>query len=139
MGTYIGIDTESHIGHLTFSGSQLVDNLQLGDRLHIKAENVIIQPQIDFPISLAHPCKTILPVGKPALMAARISPPLTQSAPKPFSRIMASTLDWHWPSQHNAPNSCHIGQLPYGCTKVCRARPLCRSNRREYAIRGIYG
>ena len=71
MGTNIGIDTESHIGHLTFSGSQLVDNLQLGDGLHIKAENVIIQPQIDFPISLAHPSKTILPVGKPALMAAR--------------------------------------------------------------------
>ena len=52
MVTYIGIYTESHIGHLTCSGSQLVDNLQLGDRLHIKAENVIIQPQIDFPISL---------------------------------------------------------------------------------------
>ena len=40
IATYIGIHTESHIGHLTFSGSQLVDNLQLGDRLHIKAENV---------------------------------------------------------------------------------------------------
>ncbi len=67
MGTYIGIDTESHIGHLTFSGSQLVDNLQLGDRLHIKAENVIIQPQIDFPISLAHPCKNNLASGKTCL------------------------------------------------------------------------
>jgi len=64
MGTYIGIDTESHIGYLTFSGSQLIDNFQFRDRLHIKAENIIIQPQINFPISLTHPGKNNLASGK---------------------------------------------------------------------------
>ena len=40
--------------------------------------------------ALPTPANTILSAGKPALIAARISPPLTQSAPNPLSRIIVS-------------------------------------------------
>ena len=41
---------------------------------------------------LPTPAKTIFELGKPALTDASISPPLTQSAPKPASRIMRRIL-----------------------------------------------
>ncbi len=61
MRTYIGIDAESYIGNFTFGGSQLVDDFQLRHRLDIETENIVIESQVDFPISLTDSGKNDLP------------------------------------------------------------------------------
>ena len=88
----IRIDTESDISDLILSGSQFVDDFQFGDRLYIETEDAIFQSEVDLPIRFPDSSKTILLAGNPARTAARISPPLTQSAPIPLSRIMVSTF-----------------------------------------------
>ncbi|MPN10703.1 hypothetical protein SDC9_158000 [bioreactor metagenome] len=54
MCAHVGVDTESHMSHLALGSSQFVDNLQLGNRLHVEAEDSIIKCQINFPVGLAH-------------------------------------------------------------------------------------
>ena len=67
MGTYIGIDTESDISYLTFRLSQFINNLQFGNGLYVKAEDVIIQPEIYFPVCFAYSGKHYLIGRKPRL------------------------------------------------------------------------
>ena len=52
--SYIGIQTEGHASRLALGCCQLVDDLQLGDALHVEAEDVGVEAEIDFPIALAH-------------------------------------------------------------------------------------
>ena len=54
VGTHIGIQTESHASHLALLGCQLVDNLELGDALYVKTEDVVVQSKFDFPIALTY-------------------------------------------------------------------------------------
>ena len=54
MRTHIGVQTEGDTGHLSFLSCQFVDNLQLGYALNIKTEDIIIESEIDFPISFAN-------------------------------------------------------------------------------------
>ena len=42
VGAYIGIQSECHAGHLALLASQFVDDFQLWDALHIKAENIVV-------------------------------------------------------------------------------------------------
>ena len=88
----IRIDTESDISDLILSGSQFVDDFQFGDRLYIETEDAIFQSEVDLPIRFPTPAKRFYWQGNPARTAARVSPPLTQSAPIPLSRIMVSTF-----------------------------------------------
>ena len=46
------IDTEGDRSDLVLPCGQLLDHLQFGDRLDVKAENVVIQSQVDFPVRL---------------------------------------------------------------------------------------
>ena len=60
VGTNIGVDAESHVGHFATCGSQLVDDLELGHRLYVEAEDVAVQSEVNLPVSLAHACKNYL-------------------------------------------------------------------------------
>ena len=53
VGTYVGVQSEGHAGHLALGGSQLVDDLELGDALDVEAEDVAVEPDVDFPVGLA--------------------------------------------------------------------------------------
>ena len=54
MCTHIGIQTEGHTSHLALGCCQFVDNLQLGNALHIEAEDVVVQTEINLPVALAY-------------------------------------------------------------------------------------
>ena len=54
MRSYIWVDAETYVRHFPFPRSQTVDDLQLGDALHIEAEDVVVEPEIDFPVCLPH-------------------------------------------------------------------------------------
>ena len=54
------IDAESDGGDFAFLPGQLVDDSQLGERLDVEAEDVVIQTEVDFPIRLANTCKNYL-------------------------------------------------------------------------------
>ena len=54
VSTHVGIDAQADARHLSLRGGQLVDDLQLGDALHVEAEDVGVEAEVDFPIALAH-------------------------------------------------------------------------------------
>ena len=54
MGTHVGIQTEGHTSHLALGCSQLINHLQFRDALHIEAENIVIQAEVDLPVALAY-------------------------------------------------------------------------------------
>ena len=56
VSTHIGIQSEGHTGHLSFLGRQLIDDLQFGDALHVETEDIMIQTDIDLPITFTHTC-----------------------------------------------------------------------------------
>ena len=65
----VGIQAESHAGHLTFCGSQFIDDFQFGDALHVETEDIVVQSEIDLPVGLAYTCIDHLIVGEPGLDA----------------------------------------------------------------------
>ena len=44
VGSYIRVDTESHIRYLAFGCCQFIDYFQFGNRLHIETKNVVVEP-----------------------------------------------------------------------------------------------
>ena len=54
VGTYIGVDAQADASHLIFRGRQLVDYLEFGNALDVEAEDVGIEAEVDFPVTLAH-------------------------------------------------------------------------------------
>ena len=84
MRAYVGIDAESDIGCLAFRSGQLIDDFQLRNGFYVEAEDIIIQSEVYLPVCFAYTCKHYLIGREAGLMAARISPPLTQSLPTRF-------------------------------------------------------
>ena len=56
MSPHIGIQAEGYTGNLPLGSSQLVDNLQLGDALHVEAEDVVVQAKVNLPVALTNAC-----------------------------------------------------------------------------------
>ena len=54
VGVDVGVDAYGHMGRFASPAGQLVDDLELGHRLNIEAEDVVIEPQVDLPVGLAH-------------------------------------------------------------------------------------
>ena len=54
MCTYIWIDAEANICGFVFGCSQFVKYQQFWNALHIEAEDVVVESEIDFPIALTH-------------------------------------------------------------------------------------
>ncbi|CCY01646.1 unknown [Prevotella sp. CAG:924] len=69
MGSHVGIDSEANVCCLAFCRSQLIDDFQLGHALHIETENIGIQSEIDFPISLADSGKHYFRSGEASLQS----------------------------------------------------------------------
>ena len=69
MSAYIGIQTESHTSHLALGSSQFVDDLQFRDALHVEAEDVVVQSEVNLPVALADTGINNLLVGEPSLDA----------------------------------------------------------------------
>ena len=65
VGSHVGVQPECHAGGFAFLRSQLIDNLQFGYALHIEAEDVVIQSEIDFPVSLTYTGIDNLVAGEP--------------------------------------------------------------------------
>ena len=65
VGSYVGVQPECHTGGLALFCCQLIDNLQFGDALHIEAEDVVVQSEIDFPVCLAYTGIDYLAAGEP--------------------------------------------------------------------------
>ena len=57
VGVHVGVEAQGHPRRAVLAGGQRVDDLQLGHGLHVEAENVVVQRQVDFPVGLAHPGK----------------------------------------------------------------------------------
>ena len=53
MCAYIRIDTESYTGNLVLGGGQFIDDLQLGNRFNIEAEDIVVQSQVNLPVCLS--------------------------------------------------------------------------------------
>ena len=54
MGTYIWVQAEGDACYLALLGCQFVDDLQLGDALHVEAEDIAVEAEVDFPVALSH-------------------------------------------------------------------------------------
>ena len=54
VGAHIGVDAQADGGGAAELRSQLVDDLQLGDALHVEAEDALLQSEAYFPVALAH-------------------------------------------------------------------------------------
>ena len=54
MGADVRIHPQAYLGHYAFPGSQLGNDLQFCQRLHIKAANTCLQAQEYLPIGLPH-------------------------------------------------------------------------------------
>ena len=67
MGTDVGIQTEGHTGYFALRGCQFVDDLQLRDALHVEAENLVVEAEVDLPVGLSHTCIDDLRRGKSRL------------------------------------------------------------------------
>ena len=52
--SYVRIDAKANLCCLVLSGSQLVDDFQFGNTLHVEAEDAFLQSEIDLPVALAH-------------------------------------------------------------------------------------
>ena len=57
VGPDVGVDAEGHAGRGALAGRQFVDDFQFGNALHVEAEDVLVQREVDFPVALAHACK----------------------------------------------------------------------------------
>ena len=56
MRTHVGIDTESHTGNLALAGGKFVDDFKLGNALYVETKDVLVQTEIDFPITFSYSC-----------------------------------------------------------------------------------
>ncbi len=54
MCVYFRIDTEGDRGYFILGGSQFIQNLKFGSRFYVKAENIVVQSQVDFPVCFAY-------------------------------------------------------------------------------------
>src|SRR5690554_5592598 len=64
FGIYIKINAQRHMGMLALFSGQFVDDVQFGNRLHIEAGNVVVEPQLYFPVGLPHTGKNNTRWGK---------------------------------------------------------------------------
>ena len=67
MCPYVRIQTERHACHFPFGACQFVNHFQFRDALHIKAEDVVVESEIDLPVGLAHTCIDNLACGEACL------------------------------------------------------------------------
>ena len=56
MGSHVRIQTKGHTGYFAPCGRQFVDDLQLRDALHVEAEDIVVEAEVDLPVGLAHTC-----------------------------------------------------------------------------------
>ena len=54
MSANIRVDAEGYIGGLARSNSQLLYNLQFGNRLHVEAGDAFLQSEVNLPVALAY-------------------------------------------------------------------------------------
>ena len=54
VGTNVGVKAEGHTCCFPFSDSQFIDDLQFGNTLNIEAEDIVVESEIDFPVSLSN-------------------------------------------------------------------------------------
>ena len=52
--THVGVQSECHAGCFPLGCGQFVDDVQLRYALHVEAEDVLVESEIDFPVALAH-------------------------------------------------------------------------------------
>ena len=64
MRTDIGVDAESNVGYFALGSGQFVDDFQFRNRLDVETENIVIESQVDLPISFAYTGKDDLPGRK---------------------------------------------------------------------------
>lgn len=50
----VRVESECHPCHLAAFTRQLVYHLQFGYALHVEAEDVVVQPEVDLPVALSH-------------------------------------------------------------------------------------
>ena len=54
VGTHVGDHAQTDVGHFARLSGKVVDDLQLGQTLHVEAKDAFFQTKIDFPVFLAH-------------------------------------------------------------------------------------
>ena len=54
VGSHVGVQAEGHAGRLSLGSCQLVDDLQLRNALYVEAEDVVVESEVNLPITLAY-------------------------------------------------------------------------------------
>ena len=61
VGSHFGIDAQAHVGSPATLDGQLVDDLQLGQALHVEVLDAGLEPELYLPVSFAHAGEDYLP------------------------------------------------------------------------------